>query len=94
MKSITTSVALASMMAISTINGAYLGKNQFGVDRFSIDLDLPEEQRFVETSIFFKEPVNKVLKQYMNLIPPSLTFLVEQIGAQISEINPEYYNEI
>jgi N-acylethanolamine-hydrolysing acid amidase len=94
MKSITTSVALASMVAISTINGAYLGKNQFGVDRFSVDLDLPEEQRFVETSIFFKEPVNKVLKQYSNLIPPSLTFLVDQIGAQISEINPEYYNEI
>ena len=94
MRSITTSVALASMMAISTINGAYLGKNQFGVDRFSVDLDLPEEQRFVETSIFFKEPVNKVLKQYSNLIPPSLTFLVDQIGAQISEINPEYYNEI
>jgi len=82
------------MMAISTINGAYLGKNKFGVDRFSVDLDLPEEQRFVETSIFFKEPVNKVLKQYSNLIPPSLTFLVDQIGAQISEINPEYYNEI
>ena len=94
MRSISTSVALASMMAISTINGAYLGKNQFGVDRFSVDLDLPEEQRFVETSIFFKEPVNKVLKQYSNLIPPSLTFLVDQIGAQISEINPEYYNEI
>ena len=94
MKSITTSVALASMMANNTIKGAYLGKNQFGVDKFSIDLDLPEEQRFVETSIFFKEPVNKVLKQYTNLIPPSLTFLVEQIGAQISEINPEYYKEI
>jgi len=27
MRSIATSVALASMMAISTINGAYLGKN-------------------------------------------------------------------
>ena len=58
MRSIATSVALSSMMAIYTINGAYLGKNQFGVDRFSVDLDLPEEKRFVETSIFFKEPVN------------------------------------
>ena len=94
MRSIATSVALASMMAISTINGAYLGKNQFGVDRFSIDLDLPEEQRFVETSIFYKEPVNEVLKQYANLVPPTLIFLVEQMGAQISKINPEYYKEI
>jgi hypothetical protein len=50
-------IAFASLMAISTINGAYLGKNQYGVDRFSVDLDLPEHQRFVETSLFFKEPV-------------------------------------
>jgi hypothetical protein len=46
------------MMAISPINGTYLGKNQFEVDRFSVDFDLPEEQRFVETSFFYKEPVN------------------------------------
>lgn len=94
MRSIATSVALASMMAISTINGAYLGKNQFGVDRFSVDMDLPEEQRFVETAIFFKEPVIEVLKQYANLFPPSLVFLVDEFGGQIAKINPEYYKEI
>jgi hypothetical protein len=55
---------------------------------------LPEEQRFVETSIFYKEPVNEVLKQYANLVPPTLIFLVEHMGAQISKINPEYYKEI
>jgi len=46
------------LMAISTINAAYLGKNKFGIDRFTVNLDLPEEQRFVETSAFFKDSVS------------------------------------
>ena len=58
MRRIATSIAIASLMAISTINAAYLGKNKFGIDRFTVNLDLPEEQRFVETSAFFKDSVS------------------------------------
>jgi phosphorylcholine metabolism protein LicD len=81
MRSIATSVALASIMAISTINGAFLGKNQFGINRFSVNLDLPEEERFVETSLFYKEHVVTVLKQYMDLVPESVLYILESFGA-------------
>jgi hypothetical protein len=89
-----TVVALASLMAISTINAAYLGKNQFGVDRFSVNLDLPEEHRFVETTSYFREPLIQVLKQYMNLVPAELLTLIEGFGGQIAKIQPEYFKEI
>jgi len=81
MRSIATSVAIASIMAISTINGAFLGKNQFGINRFSVNLDLPEEERFVETSLFYKEHVVTVLKQYMDLVPESVLYILESFGA-------------
>ena len=86
--------ALTAALAVSTINGAYLGKNQYGIDRFSVDLDLPEEQRFVETSTFFKAPLIEVLKQYMDLVPPLLLNIVEGFGGQIAKIQPEYFREI
>lgn len=94
MRRIATSIAIASLMAISTINAAYLGKNKFGIDRFSVNLDLPEEQRFVETTTFFKDSLNQVLKQYMDLVPTPLLYFVEMFGEQIAKINPEYHREI
>jgi hypothetical protein len=57
------SIALTLLaLGLSTIQSAYIGKNKFGVDVFTVDLDLPEEERFVETSKFFKEPLIQVLE--------------------------------
>jgi hypothetical protein len=54
-----------------------MGKNEHGIDIFSIDLDLPEEQRFVEVTTYFKPYVLQVLKQYLDIIPTPVLWLVE-----------------
>ena len=42
----------------------------------------------------YNDYIITVLKQYMNLVPPSVFYILESLGAQIAKINPEYYNEI
>jgi hypothetical protein len=42
-------------LAATASQGAYLGKNSHGIDMYSIDLDLPAEQRFVEVSSAYKD---------------------------------------
>lgn len=77
-----------------TCHGDYLGKNKYGVDIFSVNLDLPEQQRFVETSTYYKPYLLEVLNQYRNLIPAPLVWIIEQFGGAIFSIQPEYYMEI
>jgi N-acylethanolamine-hydrolysing acid amidase len=55
----------------------YLGKNKNGVDIFSVNLDLPEEQRFVEVTKYYKPYLLQALNQYMDLIPAPLLWFVE-----------------
>lgn len=52
---------IAVCFSAPMVQGDYLGKNANGVDMFSIDLDLPANQRFVEVSGYYKETVNTVL---------------------------------
>jgi N-acylethanolamine-hydrolysing acid amidase len=56
-------VLAASMFVLlaPTCHGDYLGKNKYGVDIFSVNLDLPEKQRFVETSTYYKPYLLEVL---------------------------------
>ncbi len=87
-------VLLALLGLLQPLHGEHLGKNKYGVDIFSVDLDLPEEKRFVETSTYFREYVQVVLKQYLDLVPAPLAWLVEKFGGAIGSRHPEYYKEL
>lgn len=81
-------------LAAALVSGDYLGKNQHGVDIFSINLDLPAEQRFVEVSAHFKKEANDVLDEYLNLIPWPLQYVLQKVAGYFWWIQPEYYMEI
>ena len=51
------------------VQGEFLGQNRNGVNMFSINLDLPANQRFAEVSAFYKDAVNVVLDSYLEYIP-------------------------
>jgi hypothetical protein len=44
-------------LALTTASGKYLGKNKNGVKMYSINLDLPANQRFVDVGKDFKNEV-------------------------------------
>jgi len=81
-------------LLMSMTQADYLGKNKYGMDIFSVNLDLPEEQRFVEVATYYKPYLLEVLNQYMDLIPAPLLWFVEQFSGYIYAIHPEYYLEI
>ena len=60
---------------LQLVSADYKGKNEFGVDIFTINLDLPEEQRFVEVSKYYKNFTLQILNQYMDLIPAPILVL-------------------
>ena len=89
------SITILLLAALCLVSQAdYLGKNKFGIDIFSVNLDLKEEQRFVEVTAFYKEKVLTVLDQYINLIPTPVLILAKKLGSAIYWIQPEYYMEI
>lgn len=49
------------VVLVPTCHGDYLGKNPYGVDIFSVNLDLPERQRFVEVTTYYKPYLLEVL---------------------------------
>ncbi len=65
------------LMLLQPNNAEHLGKNKYGVDIFSVNLDLPEQQRFVEVSTYFKPYLLEVLDQYLNLVPAPLLWFIE-----------------
>jgi len=68
-------IALAAVLMFAGSNAEYQGKNKFGVDVFTMDLDLAEEKRFEEVTAFYKDTVIQVLDQYMSLIPAPILIL-------------------
>ena len=90
---ITCLLIIASILMLGS-QGAYKGKNAYGVDIFTVDLDLPEQQRFVEVSTYYKTFVLEVLDQYLALIPAPVLFIVDQVGAGLYWLHPEYYMEV
>lgn len=52
-------LSISFFLAVS--NSAYLGKNEHGIDVFTIDLNLAPKYRFNETATFFKDRVHVVV---------------------------------
>lgn len=80
--------------ALLSANGAHLGKNEHGIDVFSIDINQAPKLRFQEVSTFYKERVRIVLEHYLTLVPEILIDAVAWIGNGIRYLQPEYYEEI
>lgn len=97
MKRFLSTAILASTLLLSQVpstNAEYKGKNKYGVDIFTLNLDLPEEQRFVEVSAHYKDFVVEVLNQYISIVPQPVLYLLQKLGGAIYYIQPEYYMEI
>lgn len=78
---------LVLLFAVASVASAtFLGKNENGIPIFKIQLDLPAERRFDETSIYFKDAVRKTMDAYLSLIPEFIFELVNIVGGAIRYI--------
>jgi N-acylethanolamine-hydrolysing acid amidase len=87
-------LALICVATIALTDGKYLGKNKNGIKMYSIDLDLPAEQRFVDIGKDFKEPANYVINQYLELIPWPVQLIMKEVAGMFWWVQPEYYQEL
>lgn len=89
------SCILLMLAAVATISQSkYLGKNENGVDRFTIDISQDPKYRYKEPCEFYKNGVRKVVENYLSLVPDFLLDLITKGGRLIHWINPEYYEEV
>ena len=87
-------VLLLAVFAIGCVNTAHLGKNEHGIDIFTIDMDMAPKYRFNETSLYYKEQVHVIVDMYLSLCPDFLLFLVDLIGKMIFYVQPENHEEL
>lgn len=85
--------ALLFISFSSLYDAAYLGRNKFGLDIFTIDLSLPEKERFKETAQFYKTAVMDIFHQYEVLFPSYLQPLMTMVGRVLHFFHEGYYQE-
>lgn len=88
------SILLLLVVASTCSLGKYMGVNEYGVHRFSIDLNVEPRYRFKEPMTFFKKEIIKTIKCYLSLVPDFLLDFISKAGHIIHWINPEYYEEV
>lgn len=63
MKILCIALLLASSIVYTSL-GAYLGVNDQGLHTFTIDMNLEPQERFKESSIFFKDQIHGVVGHF------------------------------
>jgi hypothetical protein len=79
-------ILLLVLATASISSGAYLGKNENGVDVFTIDMNLAPKYRFQETSAFYQKQVTTVLESYLAFVPDFLIDVIDHVGKAIQWI--------
>jgi hypothetical protein len=59
------------------VDGKYLGKNDEGIDVFTIDLSQPAYERFRETSRYFKTELDQLADLYRVEVGKAVAYMIK-----------------
>ena len=78
MKSLLLILGLTIFLSTSTL-AQHLGKSPEGLEMFKIDLNLEPEDRFVEPTLYFKEPALELFKLYKDVISNAIAYMFKAL---------------
>eukprot|EP00347_Sterkiella_histriomuscorum_P004243 403361198 len=79
---------------ISVSNQAYLGKNEQGIDVFTIQMSGDPKQRFVEPALKYQSAIKALITDYQQFIPSIAQKMFEKLDWIVWYFHEEHYYEI